>query len=260
MKSANWISATGRMPFSAAPIATPTIPSSASGVSITRPSPNRSRSPSVALKTPPFTPTSSPITSTRSSRPISAASVSRTVSTIVFNATVLPLGLLSIHVSAQGLRRRLRTRLGEGNGVVDRGDRALAKVVVELTIQDPPLLKEPTEEVERIATARQLQILGWPIAAVVVVARMRRQAVDPRVDQRRTAAGAGALQGLDRRVVDGERIGAVDGDARHPIRGGTLGDGGHAHLLLAGHRDRPAVVLADEDDRQAVNAGEVESL
>ena len=40
MKSANWISATGSSPCSAIPIAMPTIPDSASGVSITRSSPN----------------------------------------------------------------------------------------------------------------------------------------------------------------------------------------------------------------------------
>ena len=39
MKSANWISAMGRMPFTAAPIATPTMQDSASGESITRSSP-----------------------------------------------------------------------------------------------------------------------------------------------------------------------------------------------------------------------------
>ena len=40
MKSANWISAIGISPLSAAPMATPTMPDSASGVSSTRASPN----------------------------------------------------------------------------------------------------------------------------------------------------------------------------------------------------------------------------
>ena len=40
MKSANWISAIGLNPFRAAPMATPTIADSASGVSSTRDSPN----------------------------------------------------------------------------------------------------------------------------------------------------------------------------------------------------------------------------
>ena len=70
-KSANCISATGRMPSAAAPIAQPMIPDSASGVSITRVGPNSSMKPSVTLKAPPNTPMSSPITNTRSSARIS---------------------------------------------------------------------------------------------------------------------------------------------------------------------------------------------
>ena len=61
-KSANCISHTGRMPTTAAPTAVPTIADSASGVSITRVSPNSSTKPSVTLKAPPNAPTSSPIT------------------------------------------------------------------------------------------------------------------------------------------------------------------------------------------------------
>ena len=53
MKSMNCISATGRMPMYAAPIAAPMIAVSAIGVSMTRSAPNRVNSPSVALKAPP---------------------------------------------------------------------------------------------------------------------------------------------------------------------------------------------------------------
>ena len=49
----NCISATGRIPISAAPIAAPTIADSEIGVSITRCSPKRFRNPSVSLKAPP---------------------------------------------------------------------------------------------------------------------------------------------------------------------------------------------------------------
>src|SRR5690349_7923434 len=71
MKSLNWISGTGRSPYMAMPMAAPTIPASASGVSMTRSGPNSSMSPSVARKTPPNLPTSSPSTTTRGSRRIS---------------------------------------------------------------------------------------------------------------------------------------------------------------------------------------------
>src|SRR3990172_8195178 len=68
MKSANWISQIGRIPYKAAPIPTPTIDSSANGESITRPAPYFSNNPWVALNTPPRGPTSSPTINTRSSR------------------------------------------------------------------------------------------------------------------------------------------------------------------------------------------------
>src|SRR5512140_2838385 len=76
MKSENSISATGRRPFIAIPIAMPTIPVSFSGVSITRSGPNRGHNPSVARKTPPSRPTSSPRMQTDGSRAISVASAS----------------------------------------------------------------------------------------------------------------------------------------------------------------------------------------
>src|SRR5712691_2508449 len=82
MKSANWMSAMGMSPLSAAPMATPTIADSASGVSSTRASPKRAYSPSVAPKTPPLRPTSSPRTRTRSSRSISSVMAARTASII----------------------------------------------------------------------------------------------------------------------------------------------------------------------------------
>ncbi len=74
MKSTNMISSTGRIPDCAAPIATPVIAASLIGVLITRPTPNSSASPAVAVYGPPSA-TSSPITNTRSSARIAAASV-----------------------------------------------------------------------------------------------------------------------------------------------------------------------------------------
>src|SRR5687767_4165734 len=56
------------------PIAVPMIPPSASGVSITRFSPNSSKRPCVTRKTPPTLPTSSPRITTRSSLRISCLS------------------------------------------------------------------------------------------------------------------------------------------------------------------------------------------
>src|ERR1700682_879476 len=89
MKSANWSSAIGMRPLRAAPMAAPTMADSASGVSSTRASPNRAYRPSVAPNTPPFRPTSSPITRTLSSRSISSSMAARTASIILISGTDL---------------------------------------------------------------------------------------------------------------------------------------------------------------------------
>ena len=60
-KSANWSSTIGRSPIHAAPMAAPTKPSSAIGVSITRSAPNSSNSPLETPNGPPKWPTSSPM-------------------------------------------------------------------------------------------------------------------------------------------------------------------------------------------------------
>src|ERR1041384_7612418 len=70
MKSWNWISGTGRNPYVAMPMAAPMMRDSLSGVSSTRASPYLAHRPSVARKTPPFLPTSSPRMQTFSSRPM----------------------------------------------------------------------------------------------------------------------------------------------------------------------------------------------
>ena len=69
------ISATGRIPVAAAPVAKPTMAASEMGVFRTRSGPNRSRRPCVAPYAPPD-PTSSPRQNTRSSRSIASLSAS----------------------------------------------------------------------------------------------------------------------------------------------------------------------------------------
>ena len=73
-KSENWISGTGFIPTMAAPTLPPTMNASEMGVSMTRKGPYFSCSPLVALKTPPYTPMSSPRRKTRGSRAISSSS------------------------------------------------------------------------------------------------------------------------------------------------------------------------------------------
>src|ERR1700682_4424143 len=81
----NWISPTGFSPCAAMPTQSPLIRSSASGVSNTRSGPKRCCRPTVARKTPPLTPTSSPNTTTLGSSSIARASAMLTASTSVIS-------------------------------------------------------------------------------------------------------------------------------------------------------------------------------
>src|SRR5271167_397577 len=85
MKPVNWISDTGRKPCAARPTDIPAMTPSASGVSSTRSAPKRSSRPSVARKTPPSAPTSSPTTRTEGSSAIARARARLTAWTSVIS-------------------------------------------------------------------------------------------------------------------------------------------------------------------------------
>ena len=80
MKSSYMISATGRMPWSAAPMAAPASAISEIGVLRTRVGPNSSSIPCVTPIEPPISAMSSPMTKTSSSWRIAWTSASRTAS------------------------------------------------------------------------------------------------------------------------------------------------------------------------------------
>src|SRR5881275_3291959 len=134
------------MPYSARPTDVPMMPASASGVSTTRSAPKRSIRPSVARKTPPLRPTSSPSTSTRSSSASATPSASLMASTRVRLGTgllllagglqvrpqLLALGLQhgrrrAVDVVEHGLGRR--RRLGQRGG--DAAGHALAHLLLQ---------------------------------------------------------------------------------------------------------------------------------
>src|SRR4030095_13598314 len=87
----NCISATGRSPAIAIPIAMPAMPDSASGVSTTRCGPYSACSPSVTRNTPPSRLMSAPRRMTWSSAAISHRRASLIASTSVRSAMALPL-------------------------------------------------------------------------------------------------------------------------------------------------------------------------
>src|SRR5437868_6816500 len=153
------------------PTAVPRMPASASGVSTQRSSPNVSKSPAVARKTPPARPTSSPITSTFPSRASSWWRQSLIASTSVSSGTGQhPPQLLQIRVE-RARRRRERVReqqLGVGIRLGLRlRDRLahhlrglLADRVPQLVRQHAPTLEIALEAPDALAAPLLLDPLG----------------------------------------------------------------------------------------------------
>ena len=71
---------------------------------------------------------------------------------------------------------------------------------------------------------------------------------------------ARALDRLARRLVDREHVAAVDAHARHPVADGLVGERLGARLRLERRRDRPLVVVAEEDQRRLHHRREVGAL
>ena len=71
----------------------------------------------------------------------------------------------------------------------------------------------------------------------------------------RAAAIAGTVEHRARHRESGKHVVAVDAHARHAVGGGALGNR-HAALSLHRHRDRPLVVLHEEDHRGGEGSGE----
>src|ERR1700730_15758137 len=201
MKSANWISATGIRPFSAAPMATPTMQDSAKGVSRTRSSPNCPCRPSVARKTPPFLPTSSPSTQTRSSRSISSWSASLRPSISVLIATS---SSLLEHVLEQVLGKGWCRRFGDLDRLVHLGRAVLLDLLVRRLGEHRLLHEVGAEALDGVAPEKRLQLLLRAVAPLVVVGRVGCEAGDLGVDQRRAVACPSPGHGVSHALVHGQ--------------------------------------------------------
>ena len=78
--------------------------------------------------------------------------------------------------------------------------------------------------------------------------------------KRRPLAARAARDGLARRLVDGEHVAAVDARARNPVAGGLVDERLGPRLRGERRRDRPLVVVAEEDERRAHHGREVGAL
>jgi hypothetical protein len=89
---------------------------------------------------------------------------------------------------------------------------------------------------------------------------VHREPVGHALDHGRAFPAAGAGRGLPGGGEHGEDVVAVHLDAGNAIGQGLLGQGARTGLILPRHRDRPLVVLAQEEGRGGEDAGEVQGL
>src|SRR6266571_7808278 len=189
------------------PTAVPRMPASASGVSKQRSGPKRSRSPTVARKTPPARPTSSPITITEWSRASSTCSASLTASTIDSSANdALQLleiraerrGRIDVRVREEQFRIRRRRRLSRGNPRAHRVGRLPTHRLRELVVEDARAPQIALVASEALALLLLLDPLEVDVRALVVRGRVRHRPIGERFDERRPFPPAGAFDGLAR--------------------------------------------------------------
>src|SRR6266542_1746444 len=246
-KSSYMISATGRMPWSAAPIAAPASAISEIGVLRTRSRPNSSSIPCVTPIEPPISAMSSPMTKTSSSCRIACTSASRTAS----------------RYESSGIDV-LQVVLGRGIGAVlrelDRGLddlRHLGVELVELLVRDAELLPQQHDRIAGRAEPAGLLLVAVHLRVADVVAG---EALGVEVDEDGPLAGARVLERLPRGLVDRLDVLAVGLQRLHAERLGALREIAQRCVLRLRRRLGPLVVLEHEDGGNAPELREVERL
>src|ERR687896_855759 len=200
----------------AAPAAAPAIIASASGVSRTRLSPYLAHRPSVAPKTPPLRPTSSPRIMTRSSRSISSSMAERIASRMFISAMSVPLAgarrtglgcVGSLRRATAGDRsrvdalvrigdRRIRPRLRALRGLVDLGLDLGPQPLVRLVAEDAQLAQLTGEGGDRVPLLERLDLGGVAVAPLVVIRRVAGGPDGARPDERGAPAPPRAVRRL----------------------------------------------------------------
>src|SRR5690606_6390068 len=105
-----------------------------------------------------------------------------------------------------------------------------------------------------------LNLIVRAISSRIVGCGMHRKAIGYILDHRGTIAGACPLDCFLCGYIDGKQIVAVNLNAGNPVSGAFLGQSLGRRLMASGHRDRPLVVLTDEDGWCPEYAGKAEGL
>src|ERR1700731_341735 len=275
MKPVNWISDTGRKPCAASPTHMPAMTPSASGVSSTRSAPKRSRSPSVARKTPPSAPTSSPTTRTEGSSAIARASARLTAWTRLISgiAASLPrlverrlalFGEIPRHCLVGETENRLEP-LRRGREIRLRGslDRQRDFGQQPLLIRLAPhaggdeIVAQPGDRLFRPAGA---DLGAAAIAAGGVPGRVVAEPVGQCLYQVWATAGPRLGEGAGHRLANRNNVVAVDLLALDAGGDGFLRQCFSRGLVGHRHRDCPTVVIDHKDNRKLPDSGCVQCL
>ncbi len=115
------------------------------------------------------------------------------------------------------------------------------------------------EEADGVAPPPLGDLVGAAVLPVVVVGGVGVVAIGAGIQEGGPPACPGPLHRLCDLGVHGENVVAVDGGGGQAVGPGPVGQIA-AHLVTGRYRDRVPVVLDEEDDRQAVEPGEVEGL
>ena len=153
-----------------------------------------------------------------------------------------------------------RLRLGLGDPGAEDVRRLGAHLLRRRCVEHAEPLEVALVPPDALVLPLLLDPLGVDVRARVVGGRVRRGSVRDRLDHRRAAAGARTGDRLARRLVDGEHVAAVDADAGDPVADGLVDERLGARLRGQRRRDRPLVVVAEEDERRAGDGGEVRAL
>src|SRR6266436_6654468 len=263
----NWISPTGFSPCAAMPTHRPPISASASGVSMTRSRPKRCWSPTVARKTPPLTPMSSPSSTTLGSSPSARASATLIASTNVISGTerclklaaLAPIGMreFGVEMIEHGLRSaRARRQIA--------GDRrlhpllALGGELLFLRLAPGHLADEiGPQPRNRLLLPMRLDLFGRAIPGRIIRRRMITEPVGHRLDEEGAFAVA---RERDRSLGGGahrDHVIAVHLFAAEAGSDRLLGQRRRCGLQPERDRDGPLIIVGDEHDRKIPHPGKI---
>src|SRR6478736_2090649 len=261
------------------PTAVPTMPDSASGLSMTRSSPKSFCRPSVMRKTPPSLPTSSPMSRTLSSSSMALRRpMLRPLASVIFWVLISVGSFERLEVGGEAVAlggdlvghlaedvAELVERLGVGQRLA-----ALAEVVAqllglgvevveELLVDQAVAAQVDLEPLDRVLELPVLELVVEAVAGRIVGRGVRAHPVGVGLDERRAVALARPLQRGLRDGVRRQHVVAVDADAREAEAQRALVERDPG-LTLDRLGDGPLVVLAEEHDGGVVGGGEDEGL